>query len=277
MKLFDFLQQTKQADQKNIITALAHFRNIAYPTLRLQKDIFLSQTEVEYLQDISARLQKKEPLTKILGCNEFYGFNFLVTKDVLDPRQDSETLIDTVCSDYTDQNAKLSLLDLGTGSGCLIITLLLLYPHATAVALDISKKALDIAKKNAQIHNVENRSTFCHSSWFEALESSKKTMTFDCIITNPPYIQSTYPLDDAVKNYDPHEALYAGQDGLDDYKKIIPFAGRYLKKNGRFYCEIGFDQKSPLQNLIHEQSNLKFIRCIKDYSDNDRVIVAKKV
>lgn len=275
MQLFDVYKNLDSIYQKQLTRALSHFRQVSYSTLRLQNDICLTVTEQRYLKDVLTRLKKKEPLTKILGCTEFYGFKFVVTTDVLDPRQDSEMLIDAVRADYDDQR-NVSFLDLGTGSGCLIITLLLLYPQAKGFAVDISEKALKVAEQNAKFHNVIDRLTFCHGHWFDAFPATNAPMTFDCIITNPPYIKSDYPLDDSVKQYDPHEALYAGKDGLDDYQKIMPSVAKHLKKGGHFYCEIGFDQKLAVQKIMHQQKHLTFLRCMKDFNENDRVIVAEQ-
>ncbi len=276
MKLLDLAKNLETAHKKSLTVALSHFRNVSYSKLRLQNDVFLSLEEQIYLYDTLKRLNQKEPLTKILGCTEFYGFNLAVTTDVLDPRQDSETLIDAVRSDYTDDQTKLSFLDLGTGSGCLIISLLLLYPKAHGVAVDLSEKALKVATQNATFHKISNRLTFYQGSWFDALPEKHPPLTFDCIVTNPPYIKSDYPLDDSVKNYDPHEALYAGTDGLDDYLKIMPQVSKYLNGKGRFYCEIGFDQSLAVQDIIYSQKYLKFLQCLKDYSENDRVIVSER-
>ncbi|PIZ33356.1 MAG: peptide chain release factor N(5)-glutamine methyltransferase [Alphaproteobacteria bacterium CG_4_10_14_0_8_um_filter_37_21] len=275
MKFFDLYKDLEIAHQKSLIVALSHFRHVSYSKLRLQNDIFLTLEEQHFLSHTLTRLKQKEPLTKILGCTEFYGFNFAVTTDVLDPRQDSEMLIDAVRTDYCDNHANLSFLDLGTGSGSLIITLLLLYPNAQGIALDFSEKALKVAEQNANFHKISNRITFYQGSWFDALPVAKQVAKFDCIITNPPYIKSDYPLDDSVKNYDPHEALYAGTDGLDDYIKIMPKVSEHLNNKGRFYCEIGFDQSIAVQDIIYRQKHLKFLQCIKDYSENDRVIVAE--
>lgn len=275
MKLSDLYQDIEVAHQKSLTIALSHFRHISYSTLRLKNDVFLTLEEQIFLYDTLKRLNQEEPLTKVLGCTEFYGFHFAVTTDVLDPRQDSETLIDAVRADYTDDQASLSFLDLGTGSGCLIITLLLLYPKAKGVAVDLSEKALQVAKQNAKFHKIANRLTFYQGSWFDALPEKQQPMTFDCIITNPPYIKSDYPLDESVKNYDPHEALYAGTDGLDDYIKIMPQVSQHLNNKGRFYCEIGFDQSVALQDIIYRQKHLNFLQCNRDYSENDRVIVAE--
>lgn len=276
MKLLDLYKGLGATHQKSLTVALSHFRNVSYSKLRLQNDVFLTLEEQIYLYDTLRRLKQKEPLTKILGCTEFYGFNFSVTADVLDPRQDSETLIDAVRADHKDDQATLLFLDLGTGSGCLIITLLLLYPKARGVAVDISEAALKVAKQNAKFHKIANRLTFYQGSWFDALPEKQQPMTFNCIITNPPYIKRDYPLDNSVKNYDPHEALYAGTDGLDDYIKIMPQVSQHLNNKGRFYCEIGFDQSLAVQDIIYRQKNLNFLQCIKDYSENDRVIIAER-
>ncbi|CAO4842754.1 MAG: Release factor glutamine methyltransferase [Holosporales bacterium] len=262
------MQRFEKNHQKNLLRALAYFRKTSYETLFFEKELTLSSVEKSYLDDVYARLLKDEPITKILGQTEFYGNPFFVTHDVLDPRPDTECLIDTVKSYIKPKR----ILDLGTGSGCILITLLKLFPNASGVGIDISRDALSVCKKNADHLRVTDRCTFIEGSWFDRLSPQK----FDCIVSNPPYIQNDYPLLRSVFNYDPHFALFGGADGLDAYRQIFKTLPDYLSDDGLFFAEIGFDQGESICQLIQQFKDLCFIDVLKDFQKNDRVVVVKK-
>jgi release factor glutamine methyltransferase len=194
-----------------------------------------------------------------------------VNDDVLDPRPDSETLIEAVLPYLETRNGDLlRILDLGTGSGCLILTLLAQYPKAMGVAVDVSEKALNIAKKNAQRLEVTDRINFMQSDWFESVEG-----VFDVIISNPPYIETDDINDLAVdvKNYDPMGALDGGEDGLNPYRVILPQIRQYLKKDGMLALEHGAGQSGRIKRLI-ENVGLDEIRVHHDLAGHDRVLTA---
>lgn len=209
---------------------------------------------------------KGEPITKIFGRTEFYGYKFIVTKDVLSPRQDTEILVENALK-YC--KPKMNVLDMCTGSGIIAISIAK-NVNATLTAVDVSKKALLVAKENAKNNDV--KINFVLSNMFDDLKINKK---FDIIVSNPPYIPSSEinNLDVEVKDYDPKLALDGGKDGLYFYKKIANISPNYLSKNGMLFLEIGYNQKDDVQNLLSE--NFEDIKCIKDYSNNDRVIIAK--
>ncbi|CAO5680291.1 MAG: Release factor glutamine methyltransferase [Holosporales bacterium] len=262
------MQRFEKKHQNNLLRALAYFRKTSYETLFFEKEFILSGAEESYLNDVYARLLKDEPITKILGKTEFYGNPFFVTHDVLDPRPDTECLIDTVKSYLKPKH----ILDLGTGSGCILMTLLTLFPSATGVGVDISQNALNVAKKNADHLRVIDRSTFIEGSWFDNLPHQP----FDCIVSNPPYIQNDYPLSRRVVDYDPHLALFGGVDGLDAYRQIFKTLPHYLSDDGLFFAEIGFDQGTSIHELIQQFKDLCLVAIVKDLQKNDRVIVVKK-
>ena len=194
-----------------------------------------------------SRLLAQEPISKILEEQEFYGRTFKTTHDTLDPRADSETLIAAALQHFTTDEAP-HLLDLGTGTGCLLITLLLELPHATGVAVDVCPKALEIAKQNAARHGVTDRMQFCLSDW-----CANVTGEFDCILSNPPYIADDYPLDPSVKLYDPARALFAGTEGVDAYLKLFDHLPRLCKPTTKIIFEIGFDQAESVPALGKEK------------------------
>lgn len=239
--------------------------------LKINRSQLLLQTKVtkkqkEDIEKAVKRRIKGEPITKIFGRTEFFGYEFIVTKDVLSPRQETEILVENVLK-YAKR--KMNILDLCTGSGIIAISLAK-NVDANITATDISEKALLVAKQNAQKNNVKIELKL--SNLFEDLKNGKK---FDIIVSNPPYIPSKdiNSLDVEVKNYDPKLALDGGDDGLDFYKKIASVSPKFLAKGGRLFLEIGYNQKEDVISLL--QDDFEDIICIKDYSKCDRVIIAK--
>ncbi len=228
---------------------------------------------LEQIFDFIERRKKGEPVSKIVGKRGFWKKEFYVTKDVLDPRPDSETLIEAVLSDYSDHNQKLGILDIGTGSGCLILTLLSEYPNAHGIGVDRSSQALDVARKNQENLNVEwAQLDFFEKEWNSSLGK------FDIIVSNPPYIKSSdIPLlDTAVRIYDPLMALDGGADGLEAYRALSRSMGSLLNKGGMLYLEIGLGQEKDVVSIMQRET-LKYLRYVKDLNGIIRVLVFQKV
>ncbi len=215
--------------------------------VRLLDTKTLTASQQASIESGLVRLLASEPISKILEEQEFYGRSFKTTHDTLDPRSDSETLIHAMLSYFTKDEAP-RLLDLGIGTGCLLITLLLELPHATGVAVDICPKALAIAKENAIRHGVTDRIQFCLSDW-----CSNVTGTFEGIMSNPPYITDDYPLDPSVALYDPAHALFAGADGLNAYRKLFDQLPALCKQTTKIIFEIGFDQAESVPSIGKEK------------------------
>lgn len=223
---------------------------------------------------LSVMIQKRidgVPVAKIIGIKEFYGRNFTVTTDVLDPRPDSETLIEAVLSyvdDATERNWRI--LDLGTGSGCLILTLLCELPNATGVAVDISEPALAVARDNAARLNVQGRVGFTQSDWLDNVDG-----LYDIIVSNPPYIETDTiaHLDKDVRLYDPLSALDGGADGLDPYKILFPQIRHYLNLGGIVAVECGFNQAGHIRRLM-ENPRFDRIRTYTDFGGHERIVSA---
>ncbi|XAT61126.1 peptide chain release factor N(5)-glutamine methyltransferase [Rhodobacteraceae bacterium Araon29] len=214
---------------------------------------------------VSQRLARK-PVARILGYREFWGRKFEISADVLDPRADTETIV----LEALKTPAK-RLLDLGTGSGVLAVTLVAEWPDAQAVASDISNAALAIAKTNAAAHGVAGRVEFCCSDWFAAISGQ-----FDLIVSNPPYIsESEFPeLSADVTHYDPKIALSPGKDGLAAYRTIARDAHNHLLPSGRLIVEIGASQGAAVKKIF-TQIGYQEIEILKDLSERDRVVTAK--
>lgn len=228
------------------------------------------QQEDKFFDGIS-KLSKDIPIEHITHKKEFMKLDFFVDENVLIPRQDTEILVEEVIEIAKKINAK-KILDLCTGSGAIAISLAKYLPNTQMTALDISSKALEVAKLNAKTNNVESQITFVESNLLENLPKEK----YDMIVSNPPYIKQ-----DIIKELDrevqkePHIALDGGKDGLDFYRKIIDSGYEYLKYGGYLCLEIGYDQKEEVMNLLDNNGQYINKICIKDLYDNDRVIIAK--
>ncbi len=207
------------------------------------------------------------PIAKIIGKREFYGIDYYTNEYTLDPRPETELIVDLVLEHFPTKDDNLKILDLGCGTGCIGLTLLAIYHKATGHFVDIDTNAITVAQSNSQKHGLNNRCTFLQSNWFSNVDDQ-----YDIIVTNPPYVATSYALD---KNtiHDPHIALFAGLDGLDAYRCIMKTAHHFLEKNGMLFVEIGQGQKD---NVVHLAHKLSFVHCEKDLANIDRVIVFRK-
>ena len=209
---------------------------------------------------------KRKPVSKILGYRSFWGRDFEINENVLDPRGDTETLIELIL-DCNFEN----MLELGTGSGAIAITVLAERPEVTCVATDISQYALNTARTNSKRHGVQSRLKLVYSNWFDKISGS-----FDIIVSNPPYISSKEyaQLSAEVLKYDPKISLTLGGDGLEAYREILSQALEKLSKNGHIFLEIGYTQANAVGHLFKE-AGFQQIKVHKDLGSRDRVISAK--
>lgn len=209
------------------------------------------------------------PIQYITNNQEFMNLNFYVDENVLIPQPDTETLVEEVINEYKEK--KCEILDLCTGSGAIAISLAKYINESNIVASDISMKALQIAKLNAEKNLVRKKIEFIESDMFNKIYKDD----FDIIVSNPPYIKTKVieKLDRQVKN-EPYIALDGGADGLKFYKIIIENAYKYIKNEGKVFLEIGYDQKNELINLFKENNHYENIYSKKDLGGNDRIIVA---
>ena len=224
----------------------------------------------EYIRVIK-RLIKGEPLQYIIGKQEFMKLNFLVNKDVLIPRQDTEILVQEVI-DIAGKIQNPIILDLCTGSGAIAISLAKYINNSKIYASDISKNAIKLARQNAKLNGVLNNIEFIESNLFDKIKDVK----FDIIVSNPPYIRRDVidTLNNDVKS-EPKIALDGGKDGLDFYRKISENAYKFLNRQGYLCLEIGYDQKIDVINIIKKQGKYVETYCKKDLCQNDRVIVTR--
>jgi release factor glutamine methyltransferase len=223
-----------------------------------------------FFQEFLKRRLAHEPVSKILGHKEFWSLDFKVNEHTLDPRPDSECLIETVLACKPQRNTSLKILDIGTGSGCLIISLLKEYPHALGFGVDLSVEALKIASQNRLNHQLEDRLLLLNSN----LAGSFQGPTFDVIISNPPYIESSHiqDLDPEVRLYDPAGALDGGKDGLLFYRLILKQAKNLLNPYGILVLEHGMGQSLPILQLGLTQGFQNF-SIIQDLKGLDRCLI----
>lgn len=244
----------------------AHVCDIDPSRVTLHEMDEVSEAVIARFDDAITQRLNHRPVSRIIGVRQFWGRNFQVTDDVLDPRGDTETLIAEAL-----QTPAKRILDLGTGSGILGITLAAEQVDAVVVVTDISKAALLVAKTNAKRHDVEDRIEFIESDWFDSLHGK-----FDLIISNPPYIgeNELEGLEPDVIDYDPIIALTPGGDGIEPYRIIAGQAQNYLNENGRVIVEIGHLQGKDVKNLFL-QAGFSGVQILQDLEGKDRAIVAK--
>jgi len=225
-------------------------------------------TDIDVLAD---RRMQGEPLDHIFGHKDFYGYRFKVSKDVLSPRPETEMLV-SAALDIIKLKPKAHLLDLGTGSGAIIISILTEAPQTQGLAVDISPAALDIARNNAQAHSVDERVVFVEGSWFGPVKGQ-----FDIILSNPPYITDAAmeSLAPSVKDYDPAIALRGGADGLEAYRIILSEVKNHLNSSGTILFEIGYDQGKTVTDLLRSAS-FENIKVAKDLAGHDRLVSANR-
>ena len=228
---------------------------------------------VETLRTLTARRVKREPMAYILGEREFWGLPFKVSPDVLVPRPDSETVIEAALSLLTDRSRPWRLLDLGLGSGCLLLTLLKEFPHATGLGLDASPAALAVAQANAEALGVADRATLVSGDWREPDWIDRLAGPFDLIVSNPPYIEAATIdlLMPEVSRFEPRLALDGGADGLDAYRAISAEAPQLLAAEGRLLVEIGEGQALGITDIF-ASSGLQMATTLKDLGGIDRVL-----
>jgi release factor glutamine methyltransferase len=235
-------------------------------------DRVLGDHDMVRIRDAVARRLKREPVHRILGLREFYGMDLVLSAETLEPRPDTEILVDTMLEPLrriVSRKGSARVLDLGTGTGAIILALLAEVPETTGTASDISDDALSTTRKNAERLGLSGRLETVKSHWFDAIAGS-----FDIIVSNPPYIRSDVipELDPEVRNFDPPAALDGGPDGLDAYRSIARGAGTFLDKDGFLGVEIGFDQKNSVTEIF-QTAGFIFAQARRDYGNNDRVLV----
>ena len=257
------LRETARADATTLL-------QIDRPTLLAHPDSLLTAAQqVAYDQATQRRLQN-EPIQYILGHTEFYGLRLKVTRAVLIPRPETELLVEAALARIAPD---ARILDIGTGSGAIAIALAVHLPQASITAVDLSPEALAVARENARTHRVADRIAFLESDLLNAIAEVEQaershreavqhgTKCFDAIASNPPYVPSTdaETLHPQVRDFEPAQALYAGPDGLEIYRRLIPQAREHLAPNGLLALEIGYGQRDAIAALLAGWREVEFL------------------
>lgn len=265
-------QLSENADAIIIIKILInHVFKITKEQIVTKLDEELCDSDVDLFKKAVQKVKNGIPVQYVTNHQEFMNLNFYVDENVLIPQPDTEIVVEEIINQFKDKNCKI--LDLCTGSGAIAISLAKYIENSTIVASDISSKAIQVAKLNAEKNLVHKKIEFIESDLFENI--NKKD--FDVIVSNPPYIKSK-EIDSLSKEVkcEPHIALDGGEDGLLFYKAIIEKSHNYLNKNGKLFLEIGYNQKEDVKKLLSENNNFYNIYSKKDLGQNDRIVVAEK-
>jgi release factor glutamine methyltransferase len=224
------------------------------------------------LADYLSRRERREPVSHILGRKGFWKIMLQVTPDVLTPRPDTETVVEYVLRDFPER-AAWSILDLGVGSGAIILSILAERPAARGLGVDVSEEALAVARDNAAHLGLAGRLALLRGDWTEGLAEA----SFDLVVSNPPYIASGVieTLEPEVRDHEPRIALEGGPDGLMHYRRLAPEIMRVLKPGGRFAVEIGYDQKDAVEALFRE-AGAAGVTTVLDLANRDRVVAGTK-
>lgn len=239
---------TPQLDAKLL---LQHAANLDAETIAADPMLALDPSTVDRFQLLLNRRLRREPVSRILGQREFWSIEFDIDPSVLDPRPDSETLVEAVTNSGYDADQPLTVLDLGTGSGCLLCAVLSEFPAALGIGVDISGEALHVAAGNLARHGLAERSSLVLGNWAEAIGER----SIDVVIANPPYIPSDEisGLAPEVERYEPRLALDGGDDGLQAYRTLLAELPRIMRDNGRVFLEIGTGQSDSVAFLLEER------------------------
>ena len=232
----------------------------------------LKKEDIQLFDFLVKRRKKGEPIAYLINKKEFWAQNFYINQNVLIPRPDTEHLVEETLRLF-NVNSKLSILDIGTGSGCILLSILKERRNFYGTGIDISKKAINVACFNAKIHQLNNRVRFYNSDVDKFLIGK-----YDLIISNPPYIKrkDLKYLEKEVVGFEPRLALDGGKDGFSKITKVISKASGLIKRNGKFILEIGFDQKKKVIKILRK-NKFYINNILKDYGKNDRCVISTRI
>jgi release factor glutamine methyltransferase len=256
---------------------LAEVMAVAPEHLFAHPETPVGESQRAAFESLVARRLKGEPLSRILGRREFWSLPFRLCPATLDPRPDSETLIEAALGHVADRAAPLNVLDFGTGSGCLLLALLSELPRARGLGIDISAQALETAAENARGLGLANRVAFLASDWDSALTGAENSRLWDVILCNPPYVDhaSLGNLDPEVADYDPRRALDGGAEGLEAYRRLMPAFARLLATGGFAVVELGAGQAEAVSALA-EATGLRVVEGASDLAGWTRALVLRR-
>ena len=270
----------KELTKKGIINSLLETKllikdilNVSEEKLISSTEVFLSDAQFEIYQSFLERRKQFEPIAYILNKREFWKDSFYINNSTLIPRQDSEIIIETVLKLLPDKDKKLKFADLGTGSGCLIISLLKEYKHSKGVGIDVSKEAIKVAERNKNIL-YDKRRLRLELADFSSFETSE----FDVIVCNPPYVNKNdlNKLQEDIVSYEPHQAIFADEEGFTYYKKVIQNLNKNYKCCQKVFFEIGLGQAEAVSKLL-KNNDFIIISIENDIAGIPRCIAAERI
>jgi len=246
---------------------LTHVSGWDKAALLTHPERLLSAQQSSLFEILVTRRMAREPMQYITGAQEFFGLLFEVSPDVLIPRPETEHVVEATLEHF-GREAKVRLVDVGTGSGAIAVVIAHALPQSQVTAVDLSPAALEVARRNAERHGVLQRMTFVQSNLLAGIDRAD----FDLVVSNPPYVADGDVLEPQVFNYEPHSALYAGPTGLEVYERLIPQACKVLKPDGWLILEIGFGQQQAVQALLDGWHAMSFVN---DLQGIPRVVCAQ--
>ena len=263
--------------QKNIYNPELDLRILLKHSSKKNNEIILSNFKIEDINIVKFKslLQKRinrQPIAKIINNKSFWKNDFYVNNFVLDPRPETELIIEEALSIYKNKNLKLKILDIGTGSGCIAISLAKEFKNAFITAIDISKEAIEVAEKNLKIHNCNN------NVQLKMVDFKNINTKFDLIVSNPPYLTNNqfHNADPEVKNFEPKLALIGGDDGLKFYREYSNNLQNLMHKYSNFVCEIGINQREDCEEIF-KNSRLYINKIVKDLQGIERILSFSKI
>ncbi len=271
---------TPELDARIMLSNAINYQGIIY----IHNNILISKKEKNKFYDFLDKRIQGKPVSRIIGSRNFWKNNFLINKYTLDPRPDSEVIIEAVNKIYSNNAKSIQVLDLGSGSGCIGLSIIDDLNNASLLSVDVCKQALEQVERNAKRLNLSKKIRCVQINWLKKtwiqnikLTTNKERLfsknKFDIIVCNPPYIKSSEieKLQTEVKNYDPLVSLDGGMDGCDSYRAIFKDLRQLLSKDGLCFFEIGFDLLAEIK-IILKEFNLNLIRVHKDFHGHNRVI-----
>lgn len=257
---------------------LSHVLGVARIKLYTDYERVLDESQLATFRELVRRAAEHEPIAYLTGRAHFFNLEFEVTRDVLIPRPDTETLVENVLqlARRTSGFETPRVVDVCTGSGCIAAAIAHHHKHATLVATDISPATLEIARRNIDRLQLADRVTLLQGDLLDPLAEHVDQHPFDLIVANPPYIatEKIATLDRSVRDYEPKIALDGGADGLDPHRKILAGAPARLRGGGRIFIEIAFDQGEAARELAGNHPDFEDVRILRDHAGNDRVLTA---
>jgi release factor glutamine methyltransferase len=246
--------------------------------LYTQFDRIVTEEKLTRLHDLVERSGKHEPIAYLAGKTEFYSLELDITADCMIPRPETELLVERAIEFLRTRSGRQFVCDLCTGSGCIAVAIARNYPNCRIIATDICDAALSVAAKNVEMYGLEERVKLLCGDLFDPIMPQLDVEKFDLIVCNPPYVSAAEfeKLDKNVKDYEPKLALFAGDDGLDIYRRIIERIGAFLKSDAAVMLEIGYNQREAVRQLLEQAGCFSGIAVEKDHCDNDRIAIAKK-